>query len=162
MFFRTFTFSNILINTLLILLWHMLCFVLCIKCNPSVYNPNKKMFQPKKWERNGKWYESKLHIKKWKDYLPQHAGKEGFSKKHFTNLSLEYIDIFIVETCRAEWNHKMSCIYIIITFIISPLPIAIIFSIFTILANVPFFIIQRYNRFRLLRVKHKLYKSRKD
>lgn len=163
MFLRSYTFSNIMfINTVLILLWHILCFILCVTCNPSVYASSKKIFKPRKWEKNGKWYEDKLRIKKWKDHLPQHIGKGGFSKQHFTSLSLEYIDTFIKETCRAEWDHTMSCIYIIITFVISPIPVAIIFSVITILANVPFLIIQRYNRFRLLRIRQKLNKAGKD
>lgn len=163
MFLRSYTLSYIIFaNILFMLLWHMLCFILCITCSPSVYSQDKKMFKPRKWERNGKWYEDKLHIKKWKDRLPQHIGKNGFSKQHFTSLSSEYIETFIKETCRAEWDHTISCIYIMITFIISPVTIAFIFSLLTMLANVPFLIIQRYNRFRLLKIKQRLDKTRKD
>lgn len=153
--------DTIIINIFLILLWHMLCFIACITCNSSVYSLDKKMFQPKKWEDNGKWYDDKLYIKKWKDRLPQHIGKNGFSKQHFTNLSKEYIDTFIMETCRAEWEHSISCFYIVITFIISPFKIALIFSLFTIAANIPFLIIQRYNRFRLLKIKNRLERAGK-
>lgn len=150
----------ILINMLIIIFWHLIVLFASrnIKCK-SFFSPKKFIYIPKKWEENGNFYVKKLKIKKWKDKLPQYVAKNGFSKKNLrslTKLSPEYIERFILETCIAEWNHVMCCMYFIVSFIInSSFYYGIIFSLIPIVANVPFVFIQRYNRIRLLKLKHR-------
>ncbi|MBR0423225.1 MAG: hypothetical protein IJJ04_01080 [Clostridia bacterium] len=149
----------ILINMFLIILWHLIVLFVCrnIK-SKSFFSPKKFIYVPKKWEENGNFYVKKLKIKKWKDKLPQYVAKDGFSKKNLqslTKLSPEYIERFILETCRAEWNHIMCCMYFVISFIINSFYYGIIFSVIPVVANVPFIFIQRYNRIRLLKLKHR-------
>ncbi len=150
----------ILINMLIIIFWHLIVLFASrnIKCK-SFFSPKKFIYTPKKWEENGNFYVKKLKIKKWKDKLPQYVAKNGFSKKNLrslTKLSPEYIERFILETCIAEWNHVMCCMYFIVSFIInSSFYYGIIFSLIPIVANVPFVFIQRYNRIRLLKLKHR-------
>ena len=94
-----------------------------------------------------------MKIKKWKDKHPQYVAKNGFSKRNI-NLNQvynkEYFERFLLETCRAEWNHFMCCMYFVISFLINKFPFSIIFSIIPLVANLPFLIIQRYNRIRFL------------
>ena len=145
---------------LIIIFWHLIVLFASrnIKCK-SFFSPQKFIYIPKKWEENGNFYVKKLKIKKWKDKLPQYVAKNGFSKKNLrslTKLSPEYIERFILETCIAEWNHVMCCMYFIVSFIInSSFYYGIIFSLIPIVANVPFVFIQRYNRIRLLKLKHR-------
>lgn len=148
---------NILfINILLMAIWHLICFLLCVYLNPSHFNYNKKRYQAKDWEQNGKWYAKNLKIKSWKDKLPQHIGKNGFSKAHITHMSIDYLNEFIFETCRAEWNHSYSCLFAVVTLIISPLNVGLFLACLTFAINLPFIAIQRYNRFRLIAAKDKL------
>lgn len=135
-------------------LWYFICFIACVYLNTSIFDYKKRRYQPFKWEENGKWYEKHLYIKKWKDKLPQHIGKDGFSKANFKSTSIEYIDEFIMETCRGEWNHSLNCFFIVIILAIIPSLISILFSILTLLINIPFIVIQRYNRFRLIKIKN--------
>jgi len=150
--------SILLINILICAIWHLIIFILCITINKSVFNYKKTSYKIRSWEKNGKIYEKTFKIKKWKDLIPQHIGKNGFSKRHFESLSPDYINKFIFETCRAEWNHKYNCIYSLIAIIINPLLYGLFFSILTFIFNLACVLIQRYNRIRLLKIKARLKK----
>lgn len=155
-------FINVLIINLLIgAVWHYASFFLCISISKTAFDPNRKMYMPHKWENNGKFYNDVLKINRWKDFLPQHIGKDGFSKDHIDDISLEYIDEFIMETCRGEWNHSINCMFTVVLFLINDFFIAILFMIFLFIGNVPFIIIQRYNRFRLQKLRKTIIKVKK-
>ena len=151
--------SIIGINIFICALWHFLIFVICITIDDSFFDYKKACYKQKKWENNGKWYDKTLKIKKWKNVIPQHIGKDGFSKRHFESLSIEYIDQFILETCRGEWNHKYCTIYSIIAIIISPFWYGLFLGLITFIFNLACIAIQRYNRIRLLKVKLRLTKD---
>ena len=143
----------IFINFLLMILWHLIVLFLCKCSDISLFNPERRMYSLKKWEKNGKFYTDILKIKKWKDRLPQYVAKNGFSKRTLSyRLNKEYINRFIVETCRAEWNHLMCCMYFIISVFINSKLNALIFSIIPIAINLPFLFIQRFNRIRLYKL----------
>jgi glycosyl-4,4'-diaponeurosporenoate acyltransferase len=143
-------------NLFLIGLWHTAIFLACIKLPHSMFAPTKERFAPRTWEHGGRWYRDKLKIQLWKDKVPQHIGKDGFSKEHLKDVSVDYLDEFVMETCRGEWMHMKNCICAVITLLINPLLVGLVFSFLILLGNVPFAIIQRYNRFRLLVLRKKL------
>ena len=148
------TVNAVIINIILGVIWHYAMMFLCMGMNPSAFSPDRKIYLPHKWEHDGKFYQDFLKINQWKDYLPQHIGKDGFSKDHIDDVSIEYIDRFILETCRGEWNHKMNCVFVIVLFTLNGVThVSVVLSCMTLVGNVPFFIIQRYNRFRLQRLK---------
>lgn len=152
-------FKIILLNILLCCLWSFIAFILCIKMGEKSLDYRKKRYIPQIWENNGKWYEKNLNIKVWKDLVPQHIGKGGFSKRHMKKTSPEYIDRFILETCRGEWNHECCCIYSIIAIIINPIMIGVVIALLNLLINLPCVAIQRYNRIRLINLKTKMSKK---
>lgn len=147
------SFQIITINILMFTVWHFVVFIACILISPSAFDCKKQCYRPIDWEKSGKWYSTHLKIKKWKDLVPQHIGKHGFSKRHFESLSVEYIDEFIFETCRGEWNHKRCSLYAIIAIIINPFWYGVCFALMTLILNLACVAIQRYNRFRLINVK---------
>lgn len=151
--------NALLINLLLGTIWHFATFFLCISIKIEHFDSSRARYQPRKWEKNGKWYADYLKINKWKDFLPQHVGKDGFSKDHLDDVSLEYIDEFILETCRGEWNHIANCYFAVVLFLANSFWIAFILTILLFLGNLPFAIIQRYNRFRLMKLKNTLIKK---
>jgi glycosyl-4,4'-diaponeurosporenoate acyltransferase len=148
------------LNVLLFSLWSYLMFLACITVKKSTFNPERAMYLPKTWEQNGKWYSKNLKINEWKDRLPQHIGKDGFSKAHLTDLSLEYLDEFIMETCRGEWDHRMCCLYAVISLLINPFLFGLLFALIPLLINLPFIAIQRYNRFRLQTLRKRLLREK--
>ena len=145
--------NALLINLLLGAVWHYATFFLCVSINTSAFDANRRMYQPHKWERGGKFYSDVLKINRWKDFLPQHIGKDGFSKDHIDDVSIEYIDEFIMETCRGEWNHTVNCMFTIILFIINNFLMALVLSLLLFIGIMPFAVIQRYNRFRLQKLR---------
>lgn len=151
--------NTLLIDLLMGTIWHFATFFLCISIKPEHFDANRARYRPQKWEKEGKWYADHLKINKWKDFLPQHVGKDGFSKDHLDDVSLEYIDEFIFETCRGEWNHIANCFFAVILFLTNSFGIALILTILLFLGNLPFAIIQRYNRFRLQKLKRTLVKK---
>lgn len=148
--------NTLLINLLLGAVWHYATFFLCISISTSAFDSRRKIYQPHKWEKDGKFYNDVFKINKWKDFLPQHIGKDGFSKDHIDDVSIEYIDEFILETCRGEWNHSMNCLFAIPLLLMNDLLMGIILTILLWLGNVPFAVIQRYNRFRLQKLRKTL------
>lgn len=156
------SFMNVLIiNLLLGTVWHYIVFFVCISVNTKLFDPKRKMYLPHKWENNGKFYNDVFKINRWKDSLPQHIGKDGFSKDHIDDLSIEYIDEFIMETCRGEWNHIMNCLFTVVLFLINNFLTALVFTALLLIGNMPFALIQRYNRFRLQKLRKMLVRRKK-
>ena len=148
---KNLSFLNMLVWNLVIAgLWHLVVFLICIRMPQSAFDPEKERYAPKQWEHGGRWYRDTLKIQFWKDRVPQHIGKNGFSKQHLTEMSIDYLDEFIAETCRGEWMHLKNCICAVVTLLINPLLVGIVMTFLIMLANAPFAAVQRYNRFRLL------------
>lgn len=149
-------------NIIFILVWDFIVFCMCKTLNEDQLDYKKYMYKIKYWEYKGVWYNKRLKIRAWKDFLPQYVSKNGFSKKNLNNLSLSYINQFILETCRAEWAHK-NCMWIAILLIfINKFIIGITFFIAVLLINFPYICIQRYNRIRLIKLKEKILKLSKS
>lgn len=147
-------------NLIIILLWHLLVLFLCKALKNDFFNYTKYMYKEKYWEDNGFFYSKRLKIKRWKDLLPQYVSKGGFSKKSLDSLSIEYVDRFILETCRGEWAHRKCMLASILLLLINRILVGIAFSSMVVFVNLPFVCIQRYNRIRFLRIREKL--SRQD
>ena len=150
-------FKKIILNIIILLLWHIIVLFLSKNINESFFDSTKNMYLEKKWEKNGDFYVKNLKIKKWKDLLPQYISKNGFSKKSILlNFARDknYIERFVLETCRAEWNHFMCSMYWLILFFINFViknswAYYFVFSFLSILTNLPYLFIQRFNRIRL-------------
>ncbi|MGN1411528.1 MAG: hypothetical protein ACI4WH_03330 [Oscillospiraceae bacterium] len=104
----------------------------------------------------------KIKLPKWKDSLPQY--NVDFNKKNLqTNITIDYLTQFIFITCRAEIIHIsiaiLGYISLLFCFVTSTNDFWLFFSIATIigLGNIPFVLIQRYNRYRLVNVLNKKY-----
>lgn len=127
---------------------------------------------PKKWfdwekvpfktlpaEKNGKIYEC-LHIRKWKDIVPDMSRivpplmpKRAPKAVHG---SKEEMEILLQETCVAEVVHGALCIVGIGYLYIWPGKPGAVVALLNILGNLPFMIIQRYNRPRLCKIYKRL------
>ena len=106
-------------------------------------------YRTAEWEKNGKVYE-KLGIKRWKDYLPD------MSKIKMTAAKEQGTDVLIVETCVAECVHWALIVLSLGLFLFWRGGWAFAFwLVYNILGNVPFIIIQRYNRPRLVMLEER-------
>lgn len=122
------------------------------------YNYKMWLYRERKWEHGGKLYESKFKVKKWKVCLPELADfiKFIFPKKFIKEFSTDYMSKYLMESCRAELTH-WCIIFSTVVFLIFENTETFIYMFFiAFIANIPFIIIQRYNRPRILNImKHK-------
>lgn len=110
-----------------------------------------------KWERNGKIYD-RLHIKKWKDHLPDMSRvlKDMVPKKVGVCPTSEGVRTLIRETCVAEFIHTALCLCATVVYFFWKNGIGVLLSALVILGNVPFILIQRYNRPSLIALADRL------
>jgi glycosyl-4,4'-diaponeurosporenoate acyltransferase len=101
-----------------------------------------------------------IYVARWKDKLPEWGSVWDFEKKHIPKeLNLEYVERFILETHRAEIGHLGMAVLGFACVLVNPdenALMAIICSIINFVIQIPFCLIQRYNRPRLARLKLRL------
>ncbi len=104
-----------------------------------------------KWEDGGLIY-TRLRIQFWKDGLPDMSRyiRTMFQKRISVFRDADYIDNLIRETCVAELVHYMLILLSPIYLILMDGYPGVIAALLYCLLNVPFVIIQRYNRPRLI------------
>lgn len=127
---------------------------ICFKLPKSYFNPNSLLFKEKNFEKHGDFYEKVFLVHKWKWILPDGAAiwKNGFRKKHLKNISSEYLNEFIIESCKAEATHLPPMFLALLFALYNPPNVVLIMVIFGVITNLPCIITQRYNRIRI----HKL------
>ncbi len=118
--------------------------------------PDGWWFRTREWERDGEWYRDQLHIDRWKDRLPSLRTAARFSKKRLTEASRRYFNRFITETCRAESNHLRAIASVMVMRLWTPVDLWLVCLLIAVVGNVPFIMIQRYNRPRLMRALERL------
>ena len=129
---------------------------------------------PKKWfradlfpyrsfrfEQDGRIYD-KIHIRKWQNKLPNMSKILPFMMPA-KNLSGDYkkrLPRMLQETCVAELIHTLNCFVGLYCLKLYPgVGGVIILILYITLFNLPFIIIQRYNRPRLMRLAKRVYQN---
>ena len=103
------------------------------------------------FEAGGRWYRERLRIHRWKDRLPE-AGAlfaGGMSKRRLPAYDTAGLERFARETRRAELAHwwALSCGPLFALWN-PPMATALLVA-YGVVVNLPFVLIQRYNRFRI-------------
>lgn len=148
------TFGWLFLSFAVVLLPSLFIAILIRKLPKRWFDYNNKIYQVKDSERN---FYKKIQVHKWKDKIPEAGQTANFKKDHIYNPdSMEYIEKFLLETCYGSVLH-LGCIISALLFSFLGLlwhgfftmtfPIAIVYSILNVLS----FIIQRYNRPRLVK-----------
>lgn len=109
------------------------------------------LLRPRPFETTGRWYRRRLLVNRWKDLVPE-AGdlfRGGVSKRHLPALDEAGLQLFARETRRAELAHwwAMGCGPVFVLWN-PPLAAGLLVG-YGVVANLPFIVIQRYNRFRV-------------
>ena len=123
---------------------------------PSRFQPDRFPFRAWKWEKGGRIY-AKLRIDSWKKLvpdmsrlLPDMVRKELPASGAVTAAQASQL---VQETCRAEVVHGASCLLGLAFLWLWPgWGGAAVVLVWVLLANLPFILIQRYNRPRLVRL----------
>ena len=121
------------------------------------FNPDGKLFAERKWEDGGRIY-NKLHINKWKSKLPDMSKyiKSMIAKRLHGSESADDIRRLISETCVAEAAHIVLMALSLGMIAVWQDTGGIICCVCYAAGNVPYIIIQRYNRPRLVRMMKRL------
>jgi glycosyl-4,4'-diaponeurosporenoate acyltransferase len=110
------------------------------------------LYKIKNWERNGHVYE-RLGVKVWKGRLPE-ARKWFRREKTIAHIrEMGNIQMFERQTNRSELSHWLQMLPALLFFLFHPPWAGWIMVAYAILFNVPFIMVQRYNRARLERLK---------
>lgn len=127
------------------------------RARASRFEPEGWLFRTRFFERNGWIYENLFLVKAWKDYLPDGATwfRGGFPKKNLGRADLEYLNRFIVETCRGEAVHWAVFLASGVFFLWNEPWVGWIMVAYATAANMPCIIVQRYNRNRMRRLAAK-------
>lgn len=119
-----------------------------------MFDYTKWFFRDRKWENGGEIYQKVFKIKVWKKLMPELSDflKFIFPKRHIKAFNRKYLSDYLSESCRAElthWNIFFS------SFLFSFWTDTIMTAIFVFIAfilNMPFIIMQRYNRPRIIKL----------
>jgi len=108
------------------------------------------LLRARRFEDDGRLYRRVLRIHRWKDRLPE-AGAlfdGGISKRELPARDVTGLGLFVRETRRAELAHwwAMACSPLFLVW--NPPLAAALLVAYGVLVNLPFILIQRYNRFR--------------
>ncbi|MBA2280470.1 MAG: hypothetical protein H0W25_04435 [Acidimicrobiia bacterium] len=112
------------------------------------------LLRARRWEAEGRTYERVLHIKAWKDRVPE-AGAlfvGGVSKRQLPEGAGRGVERLAVETRRAEVGHWLALAGGPVSWLWNPPAGFVLMVGYGIVANAPFIAIQRYNRQRAQRV----------
>ena len=122
-----------------------------------IFHGDRPPFAPFGWEKNGKVYE-RLHIRRWKDHVPDMSRimKNMVKKKLPAGSSSAHMNLLVQETCVAELIHALLIVAGLWLLHIWPgIGGWIVYLVYALVGNLPFIIIQRYNRPRLVRLVEK-------
>lgn len=115
-------------------------------------NPDGFLFRERTWELGGKIYE-KLHVKSWQSKIPDVSKvlhRWMPQKKLIVGFNAETVRTMIRETCTAEVVHNiLNFAGLWLLGIWKGIGGVVMYLIYVILGNLPFIIVQRYNRPRL-------------
>lgn len=114
-----------------------------------------KLFQ---WEQSGAVY-NRLHIRKWQNTVPDMSRifRRWMPPKKLSGCpTAETLERMLQETCVAEFTHLWLCAAGLVCIWIWPGPGGVILTlVYIALGNLPFILIQRYNRPRLAKLMEK-------
>ena len=112
-----------------------------------------------RWEKDGVIYE-KIGIQRWKDKLPDMSRivKRMVPKSFDRFPTAEEVKRLIAETCVAEATHVVLCLMSPVIWFFWRNYVGVIFVAVVLLGNIPFVLVQRYNRPRLIALHERLVK----
>lgn len=137
-----------------IAIYALLCLFTTVLTSPLPtrwFDRDSWLFRGRPWERGGSFYQTFFRVRIWKTRLPELADffKSLFPKKSVRSFDAGYVARYLQESRKAEFTHW--CIIaspVVFLAFGKPWGFALV-VVLAALTNLPFIIIQRYNRPRL-------------
>lgn len=134
------------------------CFWIGLVLPREMFSKNKFPYKEYKWEKGGRVYNI-LRVKRWKARVPDMSKLTRllFPKKLCRDMTSKDFDRLMQESCIAELSHYVLFILSFGIYQIWKGKVGIILTIvYNLVGNVPYIIIQRYNRPHFAKVRDKL------
>lgn len=146
--------KNLIINLIIFVLFTAEVSYLSNKIPDKVYSYKRWIFRERKWEKGGEVYHRILKVKHWKNRLPELGDflKSVFPKKHIKEYSQKYLQIYLIESCKAELTHWCIILSSWLFLLWCDLKISAIIGLVAAVLNLPYVAIQRYNRPRIVKL----------
>lgn len=124
------------------------------------FEPERRCWRPRRWEREGRVYETMFRIRSWKHLLPDGGAlwkKRGYRKRNLTDYSEENLRRFFIESARAELMHCLAITPFWVFWLFAPGYVVWIMLAYALAANLPCILAQRYNRPRVFALLRRRY-----
>lgn len=134
--------------------WTFACGYVVHRWSPEAFTQEGVVTRERSFEREGRFYEEQLHIRRWKDRMPEAGGlfAGGFAKRDVAGGDTDVMQRFVAETRRAELVHWAVTAGVAVPMLWNPWWAFPVHASVAAGSNLPCIAIQRYNRARLLRV----------
>lgn len=154
---RFFKWTAFKCNVLIFIAVSLIISLIAERLPARFYDYKKRLYRERKWEEGGRIYERFFFVKKWKSKLPELSDyiKTIFSKKHLQSLKGDYLSVFLEESCKAEFTHWVIILSSLLFYFSTDLFTASRILFLAAALNMPYIIIQRYNRPRIIRLLKK-------
>lgn len=143
---------------------HMLIAWIARNIPDAFFEEYQEWFRIRRWENSGAVWQQLFRVRSWKPYLPDGTKitKKGFDKTHLRHVDQAGLEQFSLETRRGELAHWMMIPPAWLFFLWNPPWAGWIMVVYAFMVNLPFIIVQRYNRPRLERVIQKKEQLKKE
>ncbi|RLQ95495.1 glycosyl-4,4'-diaponeurosporenoate acyltransferase CrtO family protein [Falsibacillus albus] len=140
----------LLVNAAIWAFLHISISFFCLKLNERTIFKIGSNLKISLWEKESGFYQM-IGIKKWKDRLPDAADWiRGFPRKSFSQYRKgELLNGFYCELLRAEISHWLQMLPFPLFFLFNDFNNFILNMAYAIFFNLPFILIQRFNRTRV-------------
>ena len=122
----------------------------------KLFHPDRGLFRSFPFEENGKLYERALHISRWQARVPDMSRlfpQLMPAKRLSARPDEKTLLLMLLETCVAECVHAVLCLLGLGCLLLWPGAGGVcVYLVYSLLGNIPFILIQRYERPRLLRL----------
>lgn len=135
--------------------FQVLAALICLNLPDRFFNPDGWFFKSHKFEKQGQIYQSFFLVNRWKHLLPDGGaawGGKGFEKKKLRNRSQDYLQEFLMESARGEMTHWLAILPFWVFGFFTPFNTIWMMLAYSLVANLPCIIVQRYNRPRIQRL----------
>lgn len=137
--------------------------LICFYMPNSYFSPNSFLFRTRKFEKDGRIYDSVFCVSHWKHLLPDGGAifkKRGFRKKNLDSFSKDNLNRFLVESARGELTHWLAILPFWVFGFIAPVRVLWYMLAYALIINLPCIIAQRYNRPRVQKLLNKIEKRK--
>ena len=125
---------------------------LSTKLPDKYYSYKHWIFKERNWEKQGRFYQKVFKVKLWKHRVPELADfiKTVFPKKFISEFNSEFLSKYLIESCKAELTHWCIIFSSALFLVYADTSTFIFMFLLASMFNIPFIIIQRYNRPRII------------